>query len=127
MSALSRARHGLERLRFTIAAALLPRRRVVSRGLSLTLSCDNAITAFRWRSYNEKEPETLDWIDTALVDGDVFLDVGANVGVYSLYAALRHPRLRVIAIEPEYTTCTSCVTTSSPTGSRSACRSTRSP
>ena len=35
-------------------------------------------------------------------DGDVLFDIGANIGVYSLYAALRHPRSKVIAFEPEY-------------------------
>lgn len=44
------------------------------------------------------EPETLAWID-GFADGGVFLDVGANVGLYTLYAAL-NPALEVIAIEP---------------------------
>jgi len=33
-------------------------------------------------------------------DGDVVLDVGANVGLFSVYLARRNPRLRVIALEP---------------------------
>ncbi|MBI4256635.1 FkbM family methyltransferase [Candidatus Uhrbacteria bacterium] len=81
---------------------LAPRRRVRSRGLQFTLSCDNWITEYRWKTYNSKEPETLDWIDQWLQDGDIFFDIGANIGLYSIYAALRHPRIRVMAFEPEY-------------------------
>jgi FkbM family methyltransferase len=35
-------------------------------------------------------------------DGDLLIDIGANIGVYSVYAALRHPASRVVALEPEY-------------------------
>lgn len=89
-------------LRWSLVRALTPRRRVAVRGLSFTLPCDNAITEYRWRTYATKEPETLSWIDELLGDGDVLFDVGANIGLYSVYAALRHPRARVIAFEPEY-------------------------
>ena len=34
-----------------------------------------------------KEPETVQWIETFFQDKDVFFDVGANVGAYSLVAA----------------------------------------
>jgi len=84
------------------AHAIITRRTVYSRGLRFTLQCDNWITHYRWKSYNTKEPETLDWIDTWIQDGDTFFDIGANIGVYSIYAALRHPRARVVAFEPEY-------------------------
>lgn len=46
-----------------------------------------------------KEPDTIAWLDQ-LQPGEVFLDIGANVGVYSLYAALSRGA-RVIALEPE--------------------------
>jgi len=75
---------------------------VYSRGLRFTLQCDNWVTHYRWKSYNTKEPETLDWVDTWIQDGDTFFDIGANIGVYSIYAAFRHPRTRVVAFEPEY-------------------------
>lgn len=45
-----------------------------------------------------KQPGTLAWID-AMAPDSVLWDVGANVGVYTLYAALR-PDLRVVAFEP---------------------------
>ncbi|HYL33478.1 MAG TPA: FkbM family methyltransferase [Stellaceae bacterium] len=54
----------------------------------------------RWRALSllTKEPETIEWIDS-FSDGDTFWDVGANVGVYSLYAAINR-RIRVLAFEP---------------------------
>ena len=45
-----------------------------------------------------KQPETIAWID-AFSPNSVFWDVGANVGVYSLYAALR-PGTKIVAFEP---------------------------
>lgn len=81
---------------------MAPRRRIRSRGLRFFLSCDNWVTRYRCVTFNEKEPETLDWIDHHFRDGDLFLDAGANVGIYSIYAALRNPSVRVLAVEPEY-------------------------
>src|SRR4051794_22030831 len=45
-----------------------------------------------------REPETIAWID-AFETPCLFWDVGANVGTYSLYAALR-PEISVVAFEP---------------------------
>ena len=95
-------RGGLLQLRWNLARAIAPRRAVHSRGLRFSVQCDNWITYYRWLTYNSKEPETLDWIDRSVRDGDVFFDIGANIGLYSVYAARRHPRLRVVAFEPEY-------------------------
>lgn len=44
-----------------------------------------------------KEPETITWIDT-FDQNDLFWDVGANIGVFSLYAA--NKRIRTLAFEP---------------------------
>jgi FkbM family methyltransferase len=47
---------------------------------------------------NSSEPETRSWID-GFDDGDVLYDVGANIGLYSLYAASRR-NCRCVALEP---------------------------
>ena len=52
-----------------------------------------------------KEPETIEWIETFFKPGDVFFDIGANVGAYSLVAAkFCRGRLKVYAFEPGFIT-----------------------
>jgi FkbM family methyltransferase len=52
---------------------------------------------WRARTLLTKEPETIEWINS-FNGSDVFWDIGANVGVYSLYAALK--KLTVVSFEP---------------------------
>lgn len=54
--------------------------------------------AGRAASMLTKQPATIEWIDRFQPNG-VFWDVGANVGVYTLYAALRGDT-SVVAFEP---------------------------
>lgn len=50
-----------------------------------------------------KEPETIDWIETFFKKGDVFYDVGANVGAYSLVASgFCHGDIKIYAFEPGF-------------------------
>jgi FkbM family methyltransferase len=50
-----------------------------------------------------KEPETVQWIEKAARDGDVFYDVGANVGAYTLIASkAANGRVKVYAFEPAF-------------------------
>lgn len=63
-----------------------------------SLACSNNITFWRAKSFFTKEPDTLEWID-GFEEGDVLYDVGANVGLYSIYAGLKGHR--VFAFEPE--------------------------
>src|SRR4051812_16333710 len=48
----------------------------------------------------EKEPWTVRWIEEYLKPGQVLYDVGANVGAYTLVAAIAVPEARVLAFEP---------------------------
>lgn len=59
----------------------------------------NELTLWRVGTFWEKEPDTLRWIDTFKPD-DLFIDIGANMGIYSLYAAFSRG-VDVIAFEPE--------------------------
>jgi FkbM family methyltransferase len=54
--------------------------------------------AARAGSMLTKQPSTIEWIDRFRPDS-VFWDIGANVGVYSLYAA-RRGDVQVVAFEP---------------------------
>ena len=66
-------------------------------GIELTFSVPNKINYYRFDTFSTKEPETLEWIDS-IPKESVLWDIGANVGVYSLYAAIRGSP--VIAFEP---------------------------
>lgn len=59
--------------------------------------CPDPLPEQRARTFLTKEPETLAWID-GFERGDVLWDIGANVGSFSLYAALK--QVRAIAFEP---------------------------
>jgi FkbM family methyltransferase len=48
-----------------------------------------------------KEPGTVKWIDQNVKSGDIFYDIGANIGVYTILAASRTGKNgRVYAFEP---------------------------
>jgi len=59
--------------------------------------CPGSIPLWRANTLLTKEPKTIEWINT-FGENDVFWDIGANIGVYSLYAALRLNT--VMAFEP---------------------------
>lgn len=47
-----------------------------------------------------KEPWTVRWIEQYLKPDDVLYDVGANIGAYTLLAAVTVPGIRVVSFEP---------------------------
>lgn len=55
----------------------------------------------RWRAetWATKEPETIAWIKSFPPDA-AFYDIGANIGIYSLFCATFHPKSTVYAFEP---------------------------
>ena len=71
------------------------------RGLPIRLSISSETELWRALTYSTKEPETLEWIESFEPD-DVLWDIGANVGLYSLFAAARHGvAFRVLSFEPD--------------------------
>ena len=72
---------------------------VTVNGTTINFDANDELHLLRAQWLETKEPETLVWIDT-FNQGDLLYDVGANVGVFSLYAAL-HRNCRVYAFEPE--------------------------
>ena len=61
----------------------------------------NQITDWRVDTYFSKEPETLEWIDSFKEKENlIFWDIGANIGLYSIYNTLKHPKSSTIAFEP---------------------------
>jgi len=74
------------------------RKSVIHNGCTLDLVTPNLINHYRADSFSTKEPETLEWIDSIPVES-VFWDIGANVGLYSCYAAKKR-RCEVFSFEP---------------------------
>ena len=70
------------------------------RDKKLSFVVQNGMTLMRATTVLTKEPETIEWIDTFDSD-DVLIDIGANVGVYTIYAA-KIRGVKVFAFEPEF-------------------------
>lgn len=70
------------------------------RDILVRVGVSSEVEQWRVETYATKEPETLDWLDEFLPTAAVFFDVGANIGLYSLYAAKRNPECVVYAFEP---------------------------
>ena len=67
-------------------------------GVSLKFAAPNPLCDWRASTFVEKEPETLDWID-AIPEAAVLWDIGANIGLYTVYAAKKR-NCRVWSFEP---------------------------
>ena len=65
----------------------------------MVFSTPNTFTQWRATSIYEKEPWTLEWI-AGFKAGETLLDCGANVGMYTNWAAATR-QMRVYAFEPE--------------------------
>ncbi len=60
-------------------------KKIKHKNIDLKFKIVNYITYYRTKTFSSKEPETLNWIDK-FKEGSVFYDIGANVGLYSIYA-----------------------------------------
>ena len=65
----------------------------------INFTIKNNSTFWRGRTLLTKEPITIEWIKS-FKKNSVFYDIGANMGVYSLYAAISS-KVRVYSFEPE--------------------------
>ena len=66
---------------------------------NLILRIDSEASIPKGPEDKKGEPETFQWISRSLKPGQVFLDIGANIGVFSLYAAL-YKDIKVVSLEP---------------------------
>lgn len=78
---------------------LNPRTELTSGGVAVWYATPNSATRWRVETLFKKEPITIEWI-AGFRAGEVLADVGANVGMYSIWAA-RSRGVRVVAFEPE--------------------------
>lgn len=66
---------------------------------TIVYATPNSLSAYRVLTVGTKEPETIEWLDRMTPD-DVLFDIGANIGLFSLYASVG-AGCRVFAFEPE--------------------------
>lgn len=71
---------------------------------NVTFFTPNYITKWLIEEFYTKEPETLEWIDnfsySGTEDKKIFWDIGANIGLYSIYACIKHDNIEVVSFEP---------------------------
>lgn len=74
--------------------------RVTVDDVGFAVKCETEMDRMRAESFLNKEPETVSWLKQHMRPHTVFWDVGANVGLFSLYAAALQPGCRILAFEP---------------------------
>ena len=70
------------------------------KNINFLLHTPTYLTKYRYRTFFSKEPETIEWIDNFEKDS-VFFDIGANVGLYSIYASVSK-NSKVFSFEPSF-------------------------
>ena len=61
----------------------------------------NQLTEYRVNTFFTKEPDMLRWINNfKKIDDLVFWDIGSNIGLYSIYNALKNKSSTTISFEP---------------------------
>lgn len=93
-----RNRLGIYLLKQLFETAMEQKRTVRHGGFVMRFAAPNALCDWRARTFTTKEPETLEWIDSLPKDS-ILWDIGANIGLYSVYAAVKR-KLRIWAFEP---------------------------
>ena len=60
----------------------------------------NKAVNLRVKRFYSKEPGTLEWIDNFNNDNIIFWDIGSNIGLFSIYASIKHKKIKVYSFEP---------------------------
>ena len=95
LSSINSGRYFIDEL---IKNMLTKKEIIEHKELKFNFHVPNRLNYFRVNTFSSKEPETLNWIDT-FAKQNVFWDIGANIGLYSCYAAKRADS-KVYAFEP---------------------------
>ena len=83
-----------------LAAKLNEKSAISINGKKIFLSTPNFLNRYRHKTFFTKEPETLTWMDS-FEENAIFYDIGANVGLYSIYAAIKKD-VQVFCFEPSF-------------------------
>lgn len=75
--------------------------KVIINNKSVQFFVPNSLIKWRVDTLFSKEPETLEWIDKFDKKNKIiFWDIGANIGLYSIYNSLKNKKSKTIAFEP---------------------------
>ena len=69
------------------------------KDVKINFCIPNGWARVRAETFSTKEPETLGWIDD-FSSGTILWDIGGNLGLYSLYTALKDNTAKVYTFEP---------------------------
>jgi len=95
---LSKCKIGRYFFQVIAEVAMLQTRIVNHGGIQMTFAVPNRLNNYRVETFSTKEPDTLVWLDS-MPSGSILWDVGANIGLYSIYAA-KACNSTVFAFEP---------------------------
>tara|TARA_Y100000768_G_scaffold388707_2_gene386344 strand:+ start:1267 stop:2136 length:870 start_codon:yes stop_codon:yes gene_type:complete len=71
------------------------------KGKEIIFFCPNKATDLRIKRFFTKEPGTLEWIDNFEKSKEIiFWDIGSNIGIFSIYAAIINSNIKIISFEP---------------------------
>ena len=93
-----------------LARTMLFLKKVLARMDTVTVNYDSFgsflinrghdMIAWRAKKFLTKEPTTIEWLQS-LESDSILVDIGANIGIYSIPSALFHVK-KVYAVEPEH-------------------------
>lgn len=72
---------------------------ILKNNFKLQFYSTNFVTKFRYDTFFSKEPETITWIEN-MEDDCLLWDIGANVGLYTIYCLAGSAKRKVVAFEP---------------------------
>lgn len=91
----------LARFRHRLRRKLAHRVKVIDCEQTLRFICNSPMEEYRAQTLYVKEEGTINWIREHVQSGDSFLDIGANIGLYTLAAAQQVGASGVVyAVEP---------------------------
>lgn len=82
-----------------IVQEIEPVAKISTRHGDMHCMCGHGRLLWRVKTFFTEEPQTIEWLDN-LKKEDTLWDVGANVGLYSIYAA-KFAKCKVLSFEPE--------------------------
>jgi FkbM family methyltransferase len=95
---LAKSKIGLYVFQQIVETSINNKMHISYKGINFCFSVPNALNRYRIETFATKEPETLDWI-SSIDDKSILWDIGANVGLYSCFAA-KYKDCKVFSFEP---------------------------